>query len=94
MSTISLSQLKRKLRSKYTGEVEITIQYEDDENDIITIRTNEDLEQAFELFYETEQSTLNLLIYTKILNKNTGGFLTGKKYQSDKNEMFQFLSLY
>lgn len=65
---ISYTELVDRLSSEY-GEEDLKIQYEDDEGDLITIRSAADVEEAFVFFGDAHRPSVKLLLSS---NSNPG----------------------
>lgn len=61
LENIEYSELMAKFSSEYGAE-SLRIQYEDDEGDLITIRSAADLEEAFSYFSATNRTTAKILL--------------------------------
>eukprot|EP01122_Echinamoeba_exundans_P006011 TRINITY_DN1622_c0_g2_i1.p1 TRINITY_DN1622_c0_g2~~TRINITY_DN1622_c0_g2_i1.p1 ORF type:complete len:897 (+),score=163.59 TRINITY_DN1622_c0_g2_i1:170-2860(+) len=61
MDNIDYGELTAKLSSEYGSEA-LRIQYEDDEGDLITIRSSADLEEAFSYFSSTNRTTVKIFL--------------------------------
>jgi hypothetical protein len=61
MDNVDYAELTAKLASEYGSEA-LRIQYEDDEGDLITIRSSADLEEAFSYFSSTNRTTVKIFL--------------------------------
>lgn len=70
---IGYSELTDRLNSEY-GEDDLKIQYEDDEGDLITIRSAADVEEAFVFFGDAHRPSVKLLLSSQSSSNSLNNF--------------------